>query len=271
MPAFPDTIPESHDFDGSLPTARIGGESLILPPLGGRTEEWPLAHVHITELEGGGSQATSGDGKRSWTSDGPQPFGQAVSTQFTLWAAHGRSRPKGEPGARTRRGARVVGDSGRSQPPSGRRSRGRRLRRSRRGVSTLGLIIMVAVLAPAGYLVGSRVGNLVDSATTGGSNTAQAPPVELVVRTFHGVGDEVTGRFSIDEPWEIQWELERAQGARLNVVVLTEGEDQIATVAVQEEPGSGTSPQFTPGIYSLEITSTGGGEWTIRVVGTANL
>ncbi|MGH8872820.1 MAG: hypothetical protein ACRDWS_12680 [Acidimicrobiia bacterium] len=254
--------------DAALPTvAQIDGSSLILFSSEGPVGRWPLDRVQIIEVGNGHFEVVAEDRRLSLVVDQPMAFERALEAERA-----GRARlalvldtPEED----------LVGQrTGRRQRPPATRRLGRpgffrRPRHGRASVRTLPFVMAVAAVVGLGYLAGSFMGDLLNAFTAEDPEVSQTPSAEVTLRTFQGSGHEVTSPFTVQAPWEIRWSFDASEGARLEVIALTE-DGAGDTVAVDGRPGSGAVPLTESGTFHLEIKSPPGGEWTVSVIQVAN-
>lgn len=90
----------------------------------------------------------------------------------------------------------------------------------------------------------------------------RGPPNRVVVETFQGTGVEATRPFTVGDGWEVQWEA----GRFFSIELYGANGGYQDLLANQTRAGGGASYVARGGTYTLDITGTGGGGWTVRVV-----
>ncbi len=96
--------------------------------------------------------------------------------------------------------------------------------------------------------------------------TALSPPAvaDVLVREFSGSGMQTTRPFTVDGPWELQWQ---AQGYFMIVIRHQSGRLGVSDIVGLGE-GSGSAYRPRSGTYFLEIS--GVGAWTVKVIRVGN-
>lgn len=256
MRAFSGAILEP-ERDVPLPTvARIYGKSLILFSSRGAVEEWPLDRVKIIVVGNGYFEVVAEDRRLSLLIDEPEAFEEALEAEWAVEAKGPASR-----------GAPIEGRE--EEPNRLTRFVSQRPRHGRARVRPLPLAIIVVAVLTLGYLVGTVIGDLIDLATTESPEPLDTPQAEIVVRTFQGSGDDTSAPFAVVGLWRVEWSVEGPADARLEVQLLDE-DDVGDVLGVQEGPGEGVATLRQGGVFQLEMSSTGGAAWSVRVVEIVN-
>jgi len=254
--------------DVSHPTvAQIEEDTLILSTSEGAVAEWPLDQVKIIEIGKGYFEVVAADRKLSLVLDEPEAFEKALEDERALrvgisyiWTG---SQEEVDPESHLQTTPIV------DEPDRGSGLLVKRPRHGRASVRLVpSLVILVAVLA-LGYVVGTVVGDFIDLSTTESSEAPDTPRTEVVVRTLQGSENLRSTPFAVDAPWKVDWSLDGADEAGLEVVAITEDGDRNILV-IQEGPGSGAATVDEGGVFILEIISTSAENWSVRVVEIAN-
>lgn len=95
------------------------------------------------------------------------------------------------------------------------------------------------------------------SSTT--ASTEEQPKEELVAE-FRGSSDTETTQFTVEEGWELRFEIETGN---LTVSLLDQAGADLAELVSQEGPGGGSIYPTQTGAFSLRVAATG--TWLIRV------
>ena len=140
--------------------------------------------------------------------------------------------------------------------PAAERTRRLRVRRWMKLLRSLVLVILVVMIP---VVVAALLSDDESS-----SSTVTTESSEVLIRSFEGSGNQVTGVFGVGTRWVLVWELDGLATDSLEIIVRSSSGSEIETLT-QDGLGQGRKEFSNGGAYRLAVSSSG--DWRIRVLG----
>lgn len=140
--------------------------------------------------------------------------------------------------------------------PAAQRTRRLRIRRWMKILRSSVLVVLVVMIPVVVAVLLSDDGSSSSTVTTESS--------EVLIRSFEGSGDQVTGVFGVATRWVLAWELDGLATDSLEIIVRSSSGSEVETLT-QDGLGQGREEFSDAGAYQLSVSCSG--DWRIRVLG----